>query len=95
MTNITFNLGYPYGVPDLWIGGSDMANHTNWVWSRGTPIDCIGCYTNWAPNIQGSNIYYMQYNTRIKTSLVQHSLNFHCIVLLNNRPERPLHEVEV
>ena len=55
MINTVFNLGYPYGVPSFWIGGSDMANHTNWVWSRGTAVDCIGCYTNWVvPNVQGA-----------------------------------------
>lgn len=52
---------YPYGVPGFWIGGSDMANHTNWVWSRGTPVDCIGCYTNWVvPNVQGPKDHCMK-----------------------------------
>jgi len=51
---------YPYGVPDFWIGGSDMANFTNWVWSRGTPVDCIGCYTNWVPQVQGPKDHCMK-----------------------------------
>ena len=51
--SIYSNVGYPFVLPNFWIGGNDLARFKTWVWSRGTTIDCPGCYTNWVPQVQG------------------------------------------